>query len=235
MGKLVTFGNLKGGSTKSTTTATISNWLNWNTDLNVLIIDADDTQVSLKDQRDEDLQNEELMRLLDEKGKEPYEIHAVLSSDVNAEMLQTAKDAFDVVFLDLPGNVKQKGVIPIYALSDMVLIPVKPENFDMKSTKRFADIFRDEVFTVRERMGRNHQEVYTYITMVTRTEENRLLLEQEMLFGFPKLRHFLPFNRKTFGRMLNTLVLAEYTGNERMAAEVDHFCQEVYEKIKNLD
>ena len=127
---IITFGNQKGGTGKSTLTALFANYL-YEAKKSVIILDAD-SQRSLMVMRDEDkeLFNQPL----------PYEIVEcdLKEPEVISSYLTELNNEYDYVLIDSPGNLVENSLIQIFSSSDYIVIPYQYERMSLASTGTFV-------------------------------------------------------------------------------------------------
>ncbi len=155
---IVAVSNQKGGVGKSTILVTLASYLNYSVGKNVAIVDCDPTQRSLIRLRERDKttmgKSNRLMALLDgqrESGRKIYPIVAAKpenAREVAADL--AAKGDYDVIFIDMPGTMDAKGVLPTIFSSDYVLTPIVADNIVMDSSLSFA---RTTVKVIRSNNG----------------------------------------------------------------------------------
>lgn len=135
---IVTFANQKGGVGKSTITALYANHLA-ESGRSVIVFETD-IQRSLLGQRVEDLK-------LWGKGEELYDIRYFdLKSQSEAadlmnrahKILESMPDA--TIILDVPGNITEDYLIPIFVHSDFLAVPYFYEKMTLNSTSSFIKV-----------------------------------------------------------------------------------------------
>ncbi len=153
---IVAVSNQKGGVGKSTILVSLASYLNYSVGKNVAIVDCDPTQRSLVRLRNRDKATMEkssrLMALLDgqrESGRKIYPIVAAKPEDAREVAANlAAKGNYDIIFIDMPGTMDAKGVLPTIFSSDYVLTPIVADNIVMDSSLNFA---RTAVKVIRSR------------------------------------------------------------------------------------
>lgn len=135
---IVTFANQKGGVGKSTICATYANHL-YEEGIDVCIFETD-IQQSLSMKRAEDLTN-------NLKDENPYLISFFnLKNKSDAEyLMQKAHDILEikndaVILLDVPGNITDDYLEPIFVHSDIIIVPYIYEKMAMNSTSTFIKV-----------------------------------------------------------------------------------------------
>jgi len=220
--KIICIGNQKGGTGKSTGVSIIANYIAQKTKYEILVVDADDLQQTLMKFREIDLA----------KG---YNIdnlyHLVhISSNDFPKMSQGLIYDYDFIFIDLPGNLKQEGVISCYNLVDYLFIPTGTSIADIDSTMKFIDLYREKVIPIRSHHGAKTN-IYSYLSRVKRNtndykaaKENRILEK----IGVPMMENdisetvFLQSNATT----------AEVYSSIRRSIDYEAFCKEFLSIIK---
>lgn len=144
----VAFATQKGGVGKSTLTALVASYLCYVDGINVLAMDCDDRQHSLKDYRDQDtlvtdenpILKKALFSFYKDFKKKPYEI--VLTNPKEAikvfsEKMDEGANP-DVVFFDITGTINDPDIVVLLSKMDYIFVPVTIDTADMKSSVRFA-------------------------------------------------------------------------------------------------
>lgn len=152
MGKIlpgiyVAFENPKGGAGKSTLTALFAGFLHStakHTGLKIGVIDIDDAQNTLGKMRIHDSK--------DESVNEEYNIMNISSADIKSQR-EYLEESFDVILIDFPGSLKQKGVIDTLFLIDILIIPFEPSKIEVSSTLEFYNFYKNNILSKREELG----------------------------------------------------------------------------------
>ena len=147
-GLVVSFVNQKGGSGKSTLTAIYANWLfttGKKFNLRIAVVDCDNQQATLASLRE---------RELGETSKKRNELYTIIRmpSEAFADRLEDLQNSYDIILVDLPGNMEQNGVMAIYHLIDVSFIPFKLTGGDIDGTIKFWDRY-SKVIEEREKLG----------------------------------------------------------------------------------
>lgn len=143
---IVAVSNQKGGVGKSTILVTLASYLNYTAGKNVAIIDCDPTQRSLLRLRERDKatmeKNKRLMSLLDGQRKNGRRIYPIVAARPENAMEVAGsladKGYYDIIFIDMPGTMDAKSVLPAIFNSDYVLTPIVADNIIMDSSLSFA-------------------------------------------------------------------------------------------------
>jgi cellulose biosynthesis protein BcsQ len=133
-GVVVSFCNSKGGSGKSTLTAIFAGYMHTignKQGLKIGVIDADDTQNTISQIRNRETVSDESLE---------YEIMNISSSDISHN-IEYIKESFDIVLIDLPGNLKQDGVVESLYFVDVAIIPFEPSIISIDGTLLFFEIY----------------------------------------------------------------------------------------------
>ena len=170
MGIIIGHVNIKGGAGKSTSTILHANFLAYQYNLKVAIIDADDEQTTIADQRIDDLRYINKCR---EDGidikiqeKDMYDIITCPSTELYAAMDDEFREKYDIIFIDLPGHVKDE-IIECYQMLDVIFIPVFHGNKEIRSTIKFLKRYNEFVLQVRQQNGLDTL-IYSFITKAKR-------------------------------------------------------------------
>ena len=228
--KLVEFGNQKGGVGKSTLASMLANYLLKERSTEVIVIDCDDMQKSLYEER-----ARELVELTKENPKfdfnSIYKIVKITSKEFPKYFYENLKNEFDIVIVDFPGNIKQEGVISSHSLCDVIIVPFNLTGKDIASTQTFINECRDKIENFRLKAGLPEQKMFGLLAKVeTNSIEYKEYLngyrEQiEKKFGFPLLDNIMPYNRVAFQRNASTINV--YDDKQEYKA----LCEEIISKI----
>lgn len=131
--RIILFANQKGGVGKSTLCMMFANYLASQGEP-VAVIDAD-VQKTIHEQRQSELSS-------DERGDVPWDVVAVdttVSSNVEAAMQMVTTFPGNIL-VDVPGNISDDNLLPIYAAADYIISPITYHPNVVSSTKKFAVI-----------------------------------------------------------------------------------------------
>lgn len=131
--RIILFANQKGGVGKSTLCMMFANYLASQGEP-VAVIDAD-VQKTIHEQRQSELSSAE-------RGDVPWDIVAVdttVASNVEAAMQMVATFPGNIL-VDVPGNISDDHLLPIYAAADYIICPITYHPNVVSSTKKFAVI-----------------------------------------------------------------------------------------------
>lgn len=225
MAKVILVGSQKGGSGKSTMTSFIANFLSNNSKIKLLVIDADDAQQSLLSKR-----NQEIQDGLCDANNPPYLLMGSLSAQV-PDLLEAYSDLYDIIMVDLPGNLKQKGVLSTYVLADIVLIPLQTDFVSLDSLTKFIKVYYDEIKPLQEQNNLSCK-IGAFLNNVNpRGIEVNELLNQKDTFKnkFMLFESLIPQSSVTFGREFNTY---EQYNNNANNSKYNQFIEELVDFIK---
>lgn len=150
----VALSNQKGGVGKSTLTALLAGYYHYLKNRNVLVVDCDYPQHSIKAMRDWDVKtvekNERLQnRLVEqfgESGRKSYNILPSTPEDARetaCRFIESSGLEYDLVLFDLPGTVNTAGVLQSIINMDYVFTPITQERMVMLSSMRFVLAVRE--------------------------------------------------------------------------------------------
>ncbi len=108
----------------------------------------------------------------------------------------------DIVFFDLPGTLKSKGVVSTLSQMDYIFAPVSADRFVLESTLQFTSMFNENLMTTGLAKAKG---LYLFWTMVDGREKSELydLYEQVIdQLGLSVLKTYLP-DSKRFRRDLS--------------------------------
>ncbi|MDR0603549.1 MAG: ParA family protein [Bacteroidales bacterium] len=218
-GLVVSFANQKGGVGKSTLTSIFANYLfteGKKQGLNVAVIDADDRQQTLYRKRQRE----------GGENVESYKIIQISSSDVkdNIEFLQ---DSYDIILLDLPGNMMQEGVITSYYMIDIYIIPFQPNEFDIDSTAQFYELLQNKIITIRKKLNYKTTVAAVMNRVKPQLLEFKQLYAQKSELPYSVLDSYIKDSSVAYQRNITTTGITEE--NEANTA----LCEEILETIIN--
>lgn len=150
----VALSNQKGGVGKSTFTVLLASYFHYQRGKNVLVVDCDYPQHSIKAMREWDVKNVEknvrLQNLLVEQfgdsGRKAYNILPSTPEEAKEtayKFIDSSELDYDLVLIDLPGTVNTVGVFQSIINMDYVFAPIMQERMVMQSSMNF-------VFAIRE-------------------------------------------------------------------------------------
>jgi chromosome partitioning protein len=223
-GIVVSIGNQKGGVGKSVITSLVANYIHqeWGEKLKIIVVDCDDLQGSLIKLRERDLlvQNGE-----DDKN---YRLLQISSMDLPSN-IEFLTEEYDIIFLDLPGNLKQPGVLKCYTWVDVLIVPTQTSSLDLQSTIDFANMYKNEIISEREKLNIKTA-IYGLFSRVDvqnidykeyNSEKSREILPIEFL------QNCVPESKVAFQRNVSTI--ETYSNNKYNNYE--DLCEEVLSKI----
>lgn len=218
-GLVVSFINQKGGVGKSTLTGVFANYLHTigkKQGLKIAVIDADDTQNSLsrKRQREESLQEE----------KDNYKIITISSKDL-PDKIETLQKMYDIILVDLPGNIKQEGVSIIYYLIDVAFIPTQPSELDIDSTAIFYEIY-SQIIEKRKQQGYKTSVKGIFNNVTPNLIEFKELYENRNNLYMPFVNGYFKTSKTLYQRAFSTT-------SEKYNHETYKVCEELLETIIN--
>ena len=152
--KFVAISNQKGGVGKSAFTVLLASYLHYTKGKNVLVVDCDYPQHSIKAMRDRDKQVVEkndfykqmLVSQFSEINKKAYAILTSTPDEAKEAadlFLDKSEAEYDVVFFDLPGTVNAVGVFKSLINMDFIFTPIISDRMAMQSSLSFATTIQD--------------------------------------------------------------------------------------------
>lgn len=237
-GLVFSFANQKGGVGKSTLTSIFANYLfttgkNNNLNMKIAVIDADDLQQTLSRKRERELSEyRQALKEAEEKGDKKqmkilselmnaYKVISMSSSDIG-DNIDFLKEEYDIIIIDLPGNLLQEGIITTYYLIDVIIMPFQPNEFDLDSTSQFYELMTNKVIKQRKELGYE-----TSIAGVLNRVKPKTLEFKEIYEGKDGLPYFL----------LNTYIKDSTVQYQRKVTTLgdgladEDFCEEILEFI----
>ncbi len=220
MGKIVAIGNQKGGVGKSTITSFIANYLhNERKDFKILVVDADDLQNSLYKIRYEELEN---AKELDPQAEEKcYQLIRMDSKEL-ANNLEVLKEEYDLIFIDLPGNLKQDGVVSVYFFLDVLLIPTQTSKLDLDSTADFLNFYTKTVVSKRESLGFKTKYSLFFNRVNEQNKDFKEIYNNREKLGLPIMENFITESIPTFQRRVSTMYKYE-SASKDLKKFIDEF------------
>ena len=217
-GLVVSFVNQKGGAGKSTFTALYSNWLfteGKKSGLRVAVVDCDNQQSTLASAREREMESS------DKKEEDLYKMLQIKSQAFTSR-LETLQDAYDIILVDLPGNMEQEGVRDVYHTIDVAFVPFKLDEANIDGTLKFWEKFK-KVIPVRTEAGFNTTVVGIANDVEVRTSEYNDLADGS-------IKAAMPFE------MLDVFIRhrADYKRFSTVDFKEDKLLNEVFEKLTEI-
>lgn len=130
---IIAFATQKGGSGKTTLLMLTAAALHNRTDKKILVVDSD-PQRSVKD----------ISKAEEGDKNKGYDVFAFNwyqpNPEVNFEkVLKIAQEKYDVILMDVPGNLRSKELYYSILFSDMVIVPVVASTLDINATITFLE------------------------------------------------------------------------------------------------
>ena len=223
MSTIVIIGSQKGGVGKSTLTSIMCNYMhNERKDTTVIAVDAD-PQASLLGLR---------AREVNAAGNDlmVYDILEVNPKDCFKMVATSLVGEYDYIFIDLPGNLGQDGVLQTYKLADYIIMPTGTSEFDIASLRTFREEL-DEIVAFRKK-GNFDTVIKAVLNRVNKsTVEYQLFSKKKKQIGkklnVDFLKSDLPDSVPAFQRGASTIK----TYQHRNKGVVSDFCKEVMKVI----
>ncbi len=251
MGLLISIANQKGGVGKSTLTNVLANYIFSKTKKSVVVVDGDYLQESLTG-----LRNDELKKFLNgvkyvsesngieftEELKNSYEeqfndrCYPIVTRDPQTitQSLVDFRDKFDVVLVDLPGNLSAEGVIGVYVTFDLIIVPTDLTFKDLDSTRRFLAMYDSRVKPIRNmnKLPCNLYGVFNKVKVNTLEFKDRQEKIEEHNIKIPFMKSYITeTNRLKRDDSSIEMVSLDGLKNDKM---VENFCKEIMDLIKKI-
>jgi cellulose biosynthesis protein BcsQ len=234
---IVVVGNMKGGVGKSTVTSILANYIhNELPEKSVIVIDADDMQGTLDMLRNQDLlvKSYEQGVPMDQVNTDFfYDVVKVNSSNV-PKQIEYLSGKVDYIFVDLPGNLKQSGVIKSYTMADHFIIPTSMSNLDLDATIKFIKEIKEKVLPAREKLGAETTLHLLLNRVKPNTNEYKEFLEMkaELEKEITILKTELPESTRISAKT-NTIDTYHHVSGRDKSDVMEELCREVIEIIDN--
>ena len=219
---IFSFGNMKGGVGKSTLTTVLANYIHHASKFSVCICDCDDKQLTIQHWREEDLKK-------GFKEDDQYDIHPIKSKQFPDQVPQLNNLGYHFVGIDLPGNILQEGVMPSYAMVDLLFVPFNYNETDFDSTLKFLDEYK-KVDELRQSLGYPPAEKFMVFSKIDKrmghVKELDGIRESSVV---PILRNFFPYSPAVFGRDATTSQI--YKKGDR---DTEMLCEELVERLVDV-
>jgi len=239
---LFAFGNQKGGVGKTTLSTIFGNYLHQvhGKDFKFAGVDGDyqksyfTLRVRDLDVKKDGIEDSDLHKLVfkTEKELDLYHIYQVSSEGFKDEFIDKFNGNFDYMVIDLPGNLKQKGVMDSYMPVEVLFTPLNPmSDNDIESTITFLDRYK-EVDKMRQEAGLEPCEKY----IISSKRDRRFAFNKEEFrkkfenFDVKFLEEEFPYSPVSFGQNVNTLL--EYKKNLK-DKETEQLCIKLFEILEN--
>ena len=187
---LVAFSTQKGGAGKTTLTVLMASYFYYVKGMDVVVVDCDYPQYSIKDMRERDLKNIERNPKLQKAAFEQFarlkkKMYPIVESRPETA-IEKAK-AFigmetppDIIFFDLPGTVNNPGVINTVATMDYVFCPITADRVVAESSLNFASVVNESFMSTGKA---NLKGLYLLWNMVDGREKTNLYDVYEKVAG----------------------------------------------------
>lgn len=187
---LVAFSTQKGGAGKTTLTVLTASYLHYVKGMDVVVIDCDYPQYSIKDMRERDMKNIERNPSLKKNAFEQFarlkkRMYPIVESSPE-KAIERAKDFMaletppDIIFFDLPGTMNNVGVIKTVATMDYIFCPIMADRVVAESSLNFAATVNDNLISTGKS---NIKGLYLLWNMVDGREKTNLYEIYEKVAG----------------------------------------------------
>lgn len=241
---LFSFGNQKGGVGKSTLTTLFGNYVHFthHPKYDYAGVDGDDLQRTLFSFRCRDLEikkqdfaseeqlNDAVWAKEDEYGL--YHIVQVPSKDFQDSFFEDLDKTVHFMAIDLPGNLKQEGVMEAYVPVDVLFVPCNPNDIEIDSTLEFLKIYKG-VDELRVEAGYEPAQKYLILSRIDRKLpfdkdkfKQRFAEHADLKF----LEYYFPYTPAAYGRDINTLLQFKKNGSD---AESSKLFNEIFQILEN--
>lgn len=145
-GIVVSIGNHKDDIERSTLTSMVATCIHqkWGNKIKILVVDCYKQEGYLYKQHERELE------IKDDNYTPPFR-----SLDTPSwcfpKLVELLVDVYDIVFVDLPGNLKQESIIQCYNLVDVLIVPTKANIFNLHSVIDFLRMYNETVVPKRDK------------------------------------------------------------------------------------
>jgi len=241
---LFSFGNQKGGVGKSTLTTLFGNYVHFTNHpkYEFVAVDGDDLQRTLFSFRCRDLEirkqdfktQQELNEFVWAKETEYglYHIIQVPSKEFQDSFFKEFDRNVHLMAIDLPGNLKQEGVMDAYVPVDVLFVPCNPNDIEIDSTLEFLKIYQ-EVDELRAEVGDKPAEKYLILSRIDRKLPFDMEKFKERFLEFPDLKlleNYFPYTPAAYGRDINTLLQFKKNGSDSESKKLFNEMFQIVEK-----
>ena len=187
----------KGGVGKSTITAILATAIHARTNKKVLVIDCD-YQGSLISLREKELED-------DKKAIVSAAAYPIVAEDPENifEVMGKYIEDYDIIFIDMPGNIKQKGIIDLFLLTHVIIIPLVANELDVDSTIKFVEKCV-QIQNMKKEEGENLR-LMGIMNKFSMKKENRMLVDFAEALDIELFENFLR-NNVRYDRKISTMV-----------------------------
>ncbi len=189
MSKVISFVTQKGGAGKTTLLMLTAAALHNRTDKKVLVIDSD-PQLSVK------------AIYKQENNSKSYDVFAFNwnqpSPEINFEkVLILARNKYDVILMDLPGNIKSEELFFSILASDILIVPIVASTLDVNATVDFLKQLPK--FQMSRKESQKQLQVFGVINKKDNTIEYKLLRQisdlKEVRLFYSSLSNLVRYKR----------------------------------------
>lgn len=217
--KIITVSNLKGGVGKSFITSTFALKLK-KLKMKVLVIDSDNKQRTIQMVQERD-KNRGI--LLDDC----YDVLPANSLDAVEYVPQLIKD-YDYIFIDLPGNFEQPGVLSAILLSDHIFVSTSLSDDDLDSTTKYLELLYSDIIPARKKIGLETKITGVLFRVNIKTIEYKQFMKNKEDLPISFMKNVIP-DSPVLSRENSTSILSAYESKNFIMAD---FLNEFYKVVK---
>jgi chromosome partitioning protein len=235
MSKVISFFTQKGGSGSSTLALVLAAPLATEYRLRIAILDCDSQQSIVRTREQFDAHNLDNSRKTDPAATYPYDVFSKTVSEV-FDFINTSASNYDLIILDLPRWVNERGVFSVLTACDAVIVPLVSDFQDRASTAEFMGILEGiQAATNEARIPFQHFGLRTKRIANQREEKDMEAFVRDVL-GICCFNSYLSnhaaYTRASTLFSLLTLDYRSYAGGSAgTSEEIRRVCAELIERV----
>jgi len=145
-GIVISIANQKDDIERSILTSLVATCIHqkWGKKIKILVVDCYEQEGYLYKQRERELE------IVNDNYTPPFRL--LNTPDwCFPKQVELLVDVYDIVFVDLPGNLKQESITQCYNLVDVLIVPTKANIFNLHSAIDFLKMYNETIMPTREK------------------------------------------------------------------------------------